>query len=116
MCQQWFSVIGQTLDVIGFLFIASEWRHVFMHTREVGLRQIHEEAKRALTASLGKDPIDRTGEKFEKWNAIQDEFIEDWTYRGRIFKYGVTLVVLGFVFQAMGSWPGGVPLFGYRSC
>jgi hypothetical protein len=32
MCQQWFSLAGLVLEVVGFLFVAWEWRHVFKHT------------------------------------------------------------------------------------
>ena len=37
MCQQWYSVVGLALEVVGFLFVAWEWRHVFEHS--VLLRQ-----------------------------------------------------------------------------
>jgi hypothetical protein len=37
MCQQWFSVLGQTSDVVGFLLIVTEWHHMFV--RDVYMRQ-----------------------------------------------------------------------------
>jgi hypothetical protein len=34
MCQNWYSVIGQLLDVIGFLTIAVEWSHEYKRDHE----------------------------------------------------------------------------------
>lgn len=38
MCQNWFSILGQLLDVVGFLTIAIEWHHQFKrdHDRRIG--------------------------------------------------------------------------------
>ena len=37
MCQNWYSIIGQSLDVVGFLIIAFEWFHQFKrdHDRRI---------------------------------------------------------------------------------
>jgi hypothetical protein len=46
MCQQWLSVAGLVLDVIGFLIIAFEWRHPYLHSvflREVRVRHTQRE-------------------------------------------------------------------------
>src|SRR5260370_9418167 len=50
MCQNWFSVIGQTFDVIGFLIIAFEWYHQFWrdHERRIGELQKAYERQTAL--------------------------------------------------------------------
>jgi len=47
MCQQWYSVVGLALEVVGFLFVAWEWRHVFEHS--VLLRQNAVEEDYTLT-------------------------------------------------------------------
>ena len=31
MCQQWFSMAGLIAELVGFLLVALEWRHVFQH-------------------------------------------------------------------------------------
>jgi hypothetical protein len=34
MCQQWFSIVGLLLDIVGFLLIAFEWRRMYIRERE----------------------------------------------------------------------------------
>ena len=38
-------------------------------------------------------------------------FMKEWRYRGTLFYGGVVLIVLGFIGQTAGSWPGGVISF-----
>ena len=48
MCQQWFSVAGLVLDVVGFLIIAFEWRHTYLHSvflRETQVQEDHDRTK-----------------------------------------------------------------------
>jgi len=42
MCQQWLSVAGLVLDVIGFLIIAFEWRHTYLHSVFLREAQVQE--------------------------------------------------------------------------
>jgi len=46
--------------------------------------------------------------------AAQKLFSEAWTMRGRLLFWCVVLVLLGFFFQVLGSWPQGV--LGFRHC
>jgi hypothetical protein len=48
------------------------------------------------------------------WREFQKLFFKEWRMRGRIFYGGVVLVIFGFLFQVMGSWPRG--MFGIMSC
>jgi hypothetical protein len=50
------------------------------------------------------------------WREFQKLFLQEWRWRGRVFYFGVALVVLGFLGQLLGSFPGGVPFFGFKSC
>jgi hypothetical protein len=89
MCQQWLSVAGLVLDVIGFLIIAFEWRHPYLHSvflREVRVRH------------------------------TQRENLKDNRYRARLFFVGVVLVIFGFLGQTLGSLPYGIPFFGFGNC
>jgi hypothetical protein len=114
MCQQWFSVAGLTLDVIGFLMIAFEWRHMFARERDRRMYELHHDFER-YGAELANDEYNdpRQGD-YTMAKVFSKLFIKEWRYRGWLFGCGVTLVLLGFVGQTLGSWPGG--LFGARSC
>ena len=48
MCQQWLSVAGLVLDVIGFLIIAFEWRHTYLHSMFLRETQVRTAASRGL--------------------------------------------------------------------
>jgi hypothetical protein len=104
MCQNWYSVIGQLLDVIGFLTIAFEWYHQYKRDHEKRIGELH-------TASETKSAEYR-GEKYEdpdndadNWRIFQKLFLEEWRWRRKVFVTGVGLVILGFVFQVLGNWP-----------
>ena len=43
MCQQWFSVVGNLTEIVGFLLVVREWYHVFVlmrYTDAIGLKDI----------------------------------------------------------------------------
>lgn len=115
MCQQWFSVVGQTLDVIGFLTIAWEWHHMYVRDREKRINELQKayERNRAKYEDREYNDFD---EDAAMWREFQKLFLAEWRWRAKVFFTGVTLVVLGFVGQLLGSWPYGVPLFGIRGC
>src|SRR6266576_777492 len=50
------------------------------------------------------------------WREFQKLGLQEGRWRGRGFYSGATVVVLGFVGQLLGSWPGGVPFFGFTAC
>ncbi len=114
MCQQWFSVLGQCLDVAGFLLIAFEWRHMFIRERERRLYQLQHDFERTQAERQGEVYRDPRGADHTMWREFQKLFFKEWRMRGRIFYGGVVLVIFGFLFQVMGSWPRG--MFGIMSC
>ena len=109
--QQWFSVVGLCLDVIGFLTIAIEWHHGFVrdHDKRIGERSLAYE--RNAEEARGEGDDDKL-----MWREFQKLFLQEWRWRGRVFYFGVALVVLEFLGQLLGSFPGGVPFFGFKSC
>ena len=114
MCQQWFSIAGLSFDIAGFLLIAFEWRHMFIRERRRRLRNFGHDQERSRAEDTGhiyEDP--RLGE-YTLWRDFQKLFSEEWTMRGRLFFWGVVLVLLGFFFQVLGSWPQGV--LGFKHC
>jgi hypothetical protein len=114
LCQQWFSVVGLVLDVIGFLIIAFEWKHGFDHS--VLLRQARVEEDYELTASGKATAKKRREADASMWRNMQRENAKDNVFRARIFWTGVTLVVLGFLGQLVGSLPYGNSVFHFASC
>jgi len=113
MCQQWFSVVGLALEVVGFLFIAWEWRHVFEHS--VALRQAAVEEDYELTRGRTFSRVHRLASA-SMWRNTQRENLKDNKRRARMFYSGVVLVLLGFVCQAIGSLPYAVSVIGFKSC
>ena len=47
MCQQWFSVIGLVFDIVGFLLIVFEWRHMFIRERNRRMEELHYDYERS---------------------------------------------------------------------
>jgi hypothetical protein len=62
MCQQWFSMTGLVLEVVGFLLVAWEWRHVF---ESILLRQNAVEEDYTLSVE---------GEKAARRRGLADDF------------------------------------------
>jgi hypothetical protein len=104
MCQQWLSVSGLILDIVGFVLIAFEWRHMYMDQRFRRLDAL----QRAAGYPGEIDPDEAMPKLFAKL------FMKEWRYRGTLFYGGVVLIVLGFIGQTAGSWPGGV--ISFKSC
>jgi hypothetical protein len=104
MCQSWYSVIGQSLDIVGFLTIAWEWYF--------GYKQLRAEIAEKIEIMLEKREADHEGRPYEntrgfelQWRHVQELYWQEWRWRGRVFFTGVVLVTLGFMFQLLGSWP-----------
>jgi len=114
MCQQWFSVAGLTLEVIGFLLIAWEWRHVFEHS--VALRDAAVEEDYELMVEGEEAAKERRIAQASMWRNTQRENPKDNRRRATLFYWGVVLVVLGFLGQLVGSWPYGMSVLGFKSC
>jgi hypothetical protein len=114
MCQQWLSVGGLVLDVIGFLLIAREWYHVFLHSVLMRQVRVEEDYNRTRAAERGEAYDDPTEADASMWRNTQRENLRDNQHRAQLFYIGTTLVVLGFFLQLLGSWPYGI--LSFRSC
>jgi hypothetical protein len=104
MCQNWYSVIGQLLDVIGFLTIAFEWFHQYNrdHERRIGeLQKAYERNEAKILKGRAPDQ----DEDRMMWREFQKLFLKEWRWRRKVFLTGAALVILGFLFQVLGSWP-----------
>ena len=100
MCQQWFSVAGLILDIIGFLLIAREWRWAI---RLQGAEQVERRGH----------VQDTTEDRKYRWQG----WLQEYELRRRLFRLGLAFVILGFIGQAIGSLPSSyVALVGIKSC
>jgi hypothetical protein len=114
MCQQWFSVVGLTAEVIGFLLIAYEWRETFLHLvlqRQGAVEMDYVRSRQGDDAAKERELADAS-----MWRNTQRENRLDHARRAKIFGAGVALVVIGTVFQIIGSLPYGISFFHFSSC
>ena len=116
MCQQWLSVAGLVLDVIGFLIIAFEWRHTYFAQRAPARDPGTRDHDRTKADEQGKNYEDSTQADASMWRHTQRENLKDNRYRARLFFVGVVLVIFGFLGQTLGSLPYGIPFFGFGNC
>ena len=113
MCQQWFSIVGLILELVGFLLIVKEWYSAF--AQMVALRQqaVTEDYIRTSTVPHDDALLEQEASA-SMWRNTQKENRIDNRRRFRTFTTGLALVVLGVVGQILGSLPH-VP-FGIVPC
>lgn len=118
MQQAWLSVIGLGMDIVGFAFIALDWRRAFqdrIDQRYVELEELEAEIGRQYS---GDDVALNEDEEEIPFHAPKHmaEGIE-WQRRTepRLFYGGCLLVFLGFLLQILGTFPGGIPALGIVS-
>jgi len=116
MCQQWLSVAGLVLDAIGFLIIAFEWRHTYLHSVFLREAQVQEDHDRTKADEQGKNYEDSTQADASMWRHTKRENLKDNRYRARLFFVGVVLVIFGFLGQTLGVLLYGIPFFGFGNC
>jgi len=116
MCQQWFSIVGLLLDIVGFLLIAFEWRHMYIRERRRRMDELQHDYERSRAENFGETYNDPRAGNYTMARLFSKLFMKEWRYRGRLFYCGVVLVILGFIGQTFGSWPGGVPFFNFKAC
>jgi hypothetical protein len=116
MCQGWVSVAGLVLDIVGFLLIAYEWHHMFLlynAEKQYGVQKAYDEAAARAEGKTYEDP---NAEDYSMWRVMQHFARKHAKYRAVFFYSGSVLVILGFIGQTLGSWPGGAAWLGLKSC
>jgi hypothetical protein len=116
MTQQWLTVLGIALDFSGFMMLLREWWLAFFNEgRQMELAE-QLDRMRALRNIRPRAPGERN--PFESLDRMQDEQsvrrarTEHRTAlaaRRGVFLLATTLIVLGFVLQLVGAWPGCCP-------
>lgn len=105
MCQNWYSVTGQVLDIMGFLTIAWEWwRYAYRDLGADIAGQIEVMLERRQAEHEERAYEDTRGFELHSRH-VQQEYWKEYFRRGRIFAVGATLVIFGFVFQVLGNIP-----------
>jgi hypothetical protein len=116
MCQQWFSVVGLILDIVGFSLIAFEWHHVFQREHERRIFELQHDDERHSAELQGEAYEDPRHGDYTLWREFQRLFLKEWAYRRRLFYMSILFVILGFLGQEFGSWPTHLTFLGLRSC
>lgn len=117
MCQQWISLIGLFADVVGFLMIVWEWHLMFRRYITSKISEIDALYERLHRQRDGLPPEDPHADEF--WSMGKHMYMgmmEDVRQRGRLVYVGAGLIVFGFVFQGLGTVPGGLPWAHVASC
>ncbi|MDN3273353.1 hypothetical protein QWJ07_03800 [Frankia sp. RB7] len=104
MCQDWFSVIGQILDLIGFYIIAWEWYHQLQRDHQRRMVELKKAYDQESADILGEEYTDADADKYN-WRIYQPLFKKEWAWRRNMFIIGATCFTLGIAGQVLGSWP-----------
>ena len=89
MCQQWFSIVGLLLDIVGFLVIAFEWRHMYIRERERRMDELQHDYERSRAENFGETYNDPRAGDYTMARLFSKLFMKEWRYRGRLFYGGV---------------------------
>ncbi len=117
MTQQWLTVLGLALDFTGFMLLLREWWLAFFNEeRQIavgGAARPH--AGRCATSAPARRA---SATPTRRWSGVQDEQAirraraehgAALTARRGTFLVATVLIVVGFVLQIIGAWPGCCP-------
>lgn len=114
MLQPWFNMIGLCFDFVGVIILAYEWW--------IALSAERQEAERAaMEHRLRPHPIIQQQQQANPHQPVFDHMRENLRFqrelqratsvrgmRGAWFATAMVLIATGFLFQILGSWPGGI--------
>jgi hypothetical protein len=116
MTQPWITVLGLALDFAGFMMLLREWWLAFFNEeRQIEMEEQFERA-RALRNLRPTPPGQQN--PFETLERVQDEAAlrkartvhrAAMTARKGTFVLATAMIVLGFLLQLAGAWPGCCP-------
>jgi hypothetical protein len=116
MTQQWLTTLGIALDFAGFMLLLREWWLAFFNEE----RQIAMEEQLERMRAIRNLRMHKPGENnpYETIDRMQDEQAirkaraihrSAMTARRGTFLISTALIVLGFLLQVVGAWPGCCP-------
>ena len=117
LTQQWLSVAGLVLDLIGFALLLREWWIAFFNEgRQIELEEQHERM-RALR-NLRPAPTPGQQNPYAAIERMQDEqavrkarsaYRTALAARKSTFILAALLIIAGYLLQVTGTWPGCCP-------
>jgi hypothetical protein len=116
MTQQWLTTLGIALDFAGFMLLLREWWLAFFNEERQIMMEEELERMRAVRNVRPRQPGEPN--PFETIERIQDEQAirkarafhrSAMSARRGTFLFSTGLIVLGFLFQLVGAWPGCCP-------
>jgi hypothetical protein len=116
MTQQWLTVTGLVLDFVGFMLLLREWWLAFFNeARQIAMEEQLERI-RAMRNIRPRAPGEHN--PYESLERMQDEQAirkaravhrAAMSARRGTFLLSMVLIVLGFLLQIVGAWPGCCP-------
>jgi hypothetical protein len=113
MWQQWINLAGLTLDFLGVILLANEWRiAIGAEAREAEIAEREEMFKPSPMMPKPQNPQQpvfdwmRERERFRQMSSrthMARRARQGW------FKLAMIMITAGFFLQMLGSWPGGLP-------
>jgi hypothetical protein len=116
MTQQWLTVLGLALDFTGFMLLLREWWLAFFN--EARQMQLAEQLDRMRAIRNIRPRAPGEVNPYETLERVQDEQAirraraehgAALTERRGTFLVATLLIVVGFVLQIIGAWPGCCP-------
>jgi hypothetical protein len=121
MKQAWFQILGLSLDFMGVLIIAGEWwfnygketQHwheaITMHNARISALEVTKEEFGSIPPDIEKEINIAVGvlDRAAHGGPLKKLLEEGNTaiIRRRLSKLGITLIIIGFALQIVGSWP-----------
>jgi hypothetical protein len=88
MCQNWYAIVGNGFEVVGFLIIAFEWYHQFKRDYERRLDKLQTAYERQSAEILGRPYEDPDNDK-DNWRMFQKLFREGMNWRLKVYYSGL---------------------------
>jgi uncharacterized membrane protein len=116
MTQQWLTVLGLALDFLGFMMLLREWWLAFFNENRQMQMAEQLDRMRAMRTMIPRAPGERN--PYESLERVQDEQAirkaraehrAAMNARKGTFVLATVLIILGFVLQVVGAWPGCCP-------
>jgi hypothetical protein len=116
MTQQWLTVLGIALDFAGFMLLLREWWLAFFNEERQLAMEEQLERVRALRNMRPRQP--GVANPYEALERVQDDQAirkartlhrAAMAARRGTFMLSVALIVVGFILQLVGAWPGCCP-------
>ena len=114
MFQPWFNLIGLSFDFVGVIMLAYEWWIALSAERQEADRAAFEQRIRPhpmMQQQQQANPHFAVHEHMREGLRFQQQAQRAQNIRGMRrgwFTAAMVLIAAGFLFQILGSWPGGV--------